>query len=667
MAEGVRLRRATRSLKALVSTDLDSQPRGYRPPLDGFRGLFVVLVLAYHFGATGLAGGWIGLNHFFVFSGFLIATLLIKQVQRSGWIDAWTFYMRRARRLLPPLVVLVGAVLIYLVVASPPDRRQTAGDAGASLTFWLNWRLIARDDQYFDLYQTPSPLRHVWTLAVEEQFYLLIPWLLIGVYLLLRRRWMRVALVAGLALGAAAWSTWLTGPGGATTSRIYYGTDVRMQAILVGVAFAVAMTPGPGGKRLRLSLPATAVVGWVGAVVSIAAFFVLDESSMDLFGNGGVLLFAILAGGMGVSAFDQRDLLLNRIFSWGPIVHLGQISYGLYLYHWPIEWWLPMDGAPTWLAGLAKFAVCWTCAVLSYRFLELPVLQHGMRGLLPVGRGISFIGPGIVAGMTALCLAMVQAMPSAREAVGDGRPLVAGVSYQRPAQDVRIAVVGDSVPTSLQEGFEQSRYPGATVLRHADYGGCNPIPLTLDVGGDAVPEDQGCDEWRQRWPREVRKDRADVLLAPAGLGFTLPIREGGRLVEPRSATAERLIRSALAAQLRQFEQSGATQLQVVNVPCRVLRPAVLGKRTREALGERSYEIDPTWVNSVIADWGARHRAQGVEIIDLNKALCGNGFRGDINGVRMYTDGVHFSEPGAALTWTWLMPTSVRVWEQRGGR
>ena len=140
--------------------------------LDGYRGLFVTLVLLYHFGATFLVGGWVGINHFFAFSGYLITRLLISERARTGRIDVWRFYRRRAERLLPALVVVCTAVLLAALFAGSAHRHRDAGDVLASLFFVQNWRLISRDDAYFEQVGNPSPLQHAWTLGAVSYTHL---------------------------------------------------------------------------------------------------------------------------------------------------------------------------------------------------------------------------------------------------------------------------------------------------------------------------------------------------------------------------------------------------------------------------------------------------------------------------------------------------------------
>jgi len=650
--------------RELVSTNVDRMGPRYRPALDGYRGLFVVLVMLFHFGVTALAGGWVGINHFFTFSGFLIGGILIRQAQRKGRIDAVGFYLRRARRIIPPIAVLVAGVLVHTLLVNQGDRPQTAGDAFATMTLWQNWRLVQRDDQYFDLLGEPSPLRHVWTLGVEEQFYVFVPFLITAV-LLLRRRFARTAAVLGLAVLSAVWTAWLSGDG-ATGSRLYYGTDVRAQALLVGVAAAMFFTPDRRGRAPRMARSTAEAIGWVGTIGSVCAFFVLDETGRWVFEMGGMLLFALLAACMGASSLDTRPLRINKIFSLPPLVHLGQISYGLYLYHWPITVWLPLDQLPQVLAILVKLALTWVCAVLSYRFVELPVMIGGFRALVP--RGVPrvarrWVAPGVLAALTACALLLSTAWSSAIDGDWNGRPLPGAATYHRPDTDLHVAVVGSSIAQSLRDGFHGDDYPGLDVSGHTRRGSCNSIPLTFRfMGGGEVPEDETCASWRERWPTEVEHAGADIVLSPVETALTQPLVVDGRTVAPGSRRHDALIRKTLDALLEQTRGTGARQLQLVNATCHD-DPA--GIREGEKVG--AVKIDPTDTNTVLRGWAKQADSPDLDVtvLDLNSVVCPDGrYRPVINGAELYSDRIHFSRQGSELVWTWLAPQVVTAWSFR---
>lgn len=640
-----------------------TRPRGnYRPAIDGYRGLFVVLVMLYHFGVTALEGGWIGINHFFVFSGYLIAQLLIRERYKYGDIRVPRFYLRRMRRVVPAMAVLVTAVLVSLTVDTDGTRRQTAGDAASTLTFWLNWRLVSRNDQYFDMWDQPSPLRHAWTLAVEEQFYLFVPWLVIGLFLLTGRRMVRFWIVLAVAGLAAWWAAHLATQPDVTSSRLYYGTDVRMQALLVGMAGAFFFTSRDDRPAIRLPRTVTEILGWVGTVISLVAFFVLTGESAQIFSNGGMLFFAVAAAFMGVSATDRRDLFINRVFSWTPLVYLGQISYGLYLYHWPIDLWLPTDGWPLWLSILVKLALTTVLASISFKYLELPVMRDGFRSLVPRAWGglRRWAGAGLVAALTAVAITMAGTLRDPATASYAGPPLDPSLTWSQPQQPLKVAMVGDSVPASVQDGFDPAKYPGLDLVKGARAEGCDFTPISIHVNGKTVHESPSCPAWREAWPQRVKETGADAVLATAGLRFLVPLEENGRELPQGSEGAKKVLRRNLDGMLAQTRRSGASQLLVINVPCRLLTPQQAGEGYRRLIGEAPRPIDTRWANEVIRAWGKQHAKDGVRVLDLDAQLCADGYRPAINGTKLYKDGAHFTEAGAALVWTWLAPSVARA-------
>lgn len=661
-----RTRNTRRGWRALVSTDIEQMGPRYRPAIDGYRGLFIILVMLFHFGVSSLAGGWVGINHFFTFSGYLIGGILIREWGRRGRVDAIAFYLRRARRIVPAMALLVLVVLVHTVLVDQGDRPQTAGDAFATLTFWQNWNLVARDDQYFDLLGEPSPLRHVWTLGVEEQFYLVVPFL-IALVMVVRGRLTRTLVVLALALASAGWTAYLTA-NGATGSRLYYGTDVRAQALLVGLAVALLLTPDRRGRGPRLRRTTAEAIGWIGTLLSLSAFFVLDETGRWVFENGGMVIFAVMAACMGASALDPRPLHINRIMSYPPLVHLGQISYGLYLFHWPIATWLPLGQLPLAVTVIIKLALTWVCAVLSYRFIELPVMIGGFRALVP--RGVPraaqrWVAPGLLAAMTAVAFLLSTSWSGAIDGDWNHRPLPTAQEYREPDSTLKVAVVGSSIAQSIRDGFEDENYPGLEVSGHTRRGSCNAIPLTFRFqGGGEVPEDETCADWRENWPREVRRAGADVVLSPIETALTQPLVVDGETLEPGSEAHSRTIRATLDALLEQTRKSGAQQLQLINATCHD-DPA--GIRNGEKVG--AVTIDPASTNAVVREWSkqvdARDDAVDTAVLDLNGAVCGEGgYQPVINGAELYSDRIHFSRQGAQLVWTWLAPQVLTAWSFR---
>ncbi|BDZ58209.1 acyltransferase family protein [Barrientosiimonas endolithica] len=617
--------------------------------LDGYRGLFVMLVVLYHFGATALVGGWIGINHFFLFSGFLITRLLIKEQQATGRIRVLGFYRRRGRRVLPALFVLVAAVLVHTAFwESERFRSIFGGDAFAALGFFLNWRLISRDDAYFDLFGNPSPLRHAWTLSVEEQFYVLIPFLVMGLCLLVKGRRGRFLLALSLAVASAVWTAVLGYDGPGDQARLYYGTDTRAQAILLGVAMAFLLSPDYRGRPAPLlSRPATEALAWTGLAISVGAIFVLTPTSSWVYNGGGMLLFAGGAALMGFSALDPRPLFINRLFGVAPLVFLGRISYGLYLYHWPIALWVSPP-LPQPFLGALQLSIAVAVAAVSFRYLELPILRHGVRGVVRRAWAVRVVPAAsfivLALGATTLWTTSdASAVPNLR----DDQP-----AYVQRGPELRVGLLGDSVGDSLVRGWRPEDYPGIR-LDPLTAIGCDLIDAPYVRDGQQETPPAACEEWRRTWPQKLRSNGDEALLVLAGAQFLTAHAVPGGVAEPGTPAAGDLIRRTLSDIERRARESGARSVQVANLPCRRIDEQRLDPRLRSFAAQGSDDRLVGWANGVIADW-AKGRP-GVQLVDLAGQLCGSGYRPELQGIALYHDTVHFSDAGAAMVWTWLAP------------
>jgi peptidoglycan/LPS O-acetylase OafA/YrhL len=355
------------------------------PGLDGLRAIAVVAVMLYHLSPGFVPGGYLGVDIFFVLSGFLITGLLLREKDRSGRIRLSTFWLRRARRLLPALVVLVlvcctaariigGDVLVDV-------GRQVLG-AG---TFSSNWLAIANGHSYFD--QTaPELFRNLWSLAVEEQFYLVWPFAVLAL-LVIRVRWVRVAIVLVLAVGSAVAMALLDVPGGDAT-RVYYGTDTHSFGLAIGAALAIitqrwSRLPLNWSRASRVLLP---ILGAL-AVAALALASFLMPADAPLVYQGGLVAVAILTA-VAIGGSIVPGSLLGRLLDLPPIRWVGERSYGLYLWHWPV-FVLVIGALPTWermgaagwaLGGIA-LVITVVAATLSYRFIEQPIRRGGFRVL----------------------------------------------------------------------------------------------------------------------------------------------------------------------------------------------------------------------------------------------------------------------------------------------
>ncbi len=365
-----------RTAKAAPKTSLT-----YMPGLDGLRAVAVLAVFLYHVGFTWAAGGFLGVETFFVLSGYLITSLLLKDYRTYGRLRLGNFWLRRARRLWPALwLLLLGTV--FLARAWAPDAwPRLREDLPAAFTYTTNLVYILREVPYFERFGRPPLLQHLWSLAVEEQFYLFWPltlWLLLR---LLRvqppRRGMgrlggAVALLVAL---STLWMAWLYDPLG-DTMRLYYGTDTRAAGFLLGGVLAVFWPPG---GRPRWDRWADAL-GWLGLAGLMVAYARLDEFQRLLY-QGGFLLTAA-ATGLTVLAAASPRTVLSRVLGHPLPRWIGTRSYAIYLWHWPLVavfrpgfecgWPLP-------LCALALWGGACALAEVSYRTVEHPIRQQGFR------------------------------------------------------------------------------------------------------------------------------------------------------------------------------------------------------------------------------------------------------------------------------------------------
>lgn len=357
---------------------------GYLPGLDGLRAVAVVGVLLYHAGWSLLPGGFLGVDVFFVISGFLITTLILEEYNRTGRVNFRRFYLGRARRLLPAVLVMLLIVGAVVAIWAHDAARQFGLDAVASIFYVNNWWYIFSDQSYFEFTGRPALLKHLWSLAVEEQFYLI--WPAVAFFVVRRSglaalRWLALGLAAASTIWMAVLSSMNGYPELADPSRAYFGTDAHAMGLLVGAALATAWRPG----RLPTSLPANSRrllmgIGISALVIVLASFVFVGEFTPWLY-RGGFLAIALVVAIL-IAMATHPALPLGSWLGNAPMRWIGQRSYGLYLWHWPVMM-LTRPGIDTSLDGPAnlvlQLGLTFALAEASYRFVEMPI-RRGILG-----------------------------------------------------------------------------------------------------------------------------------------------------------------------------------------------------------------------------------------------------------------------------------------------
>jgi peptidoglycan/LPS O-acetylase OafA/YrhL/lysophospholipase L1-like esterase len=351
----------------------------YMPGLDGLRALAVLAVIAYHEQLGWAPGGLLGVGVFFTLSGYLITDLLLGQWARSGGLNLGDFWLRRARRLLPALFVMLAVVTAWATVVSPSRLASLRGAVAGAATYSSNWFYIYTHNSYFARFAPPGPLDHLWSLAVEEQFYLVWPWLLLlGVYVVRGRRpnavrWLVLPTLA-LAAASAVAMLMLYHPGYDPT-RIYEGSDTRACGLLIGAALAMAW---PSRRTARTALWTRVVLDGAGfaglAVVGLMIWRVGQYSAFTY--QGGLVLLSVATAGV-VAAVACPGTLVGAALGWTPLRWIGVRSYGIYLWHYPvIILTSPANSTEDLPRAALQVAASIGIAALSWRFVEEPI-RHG--------------------------------------------------------------------------------------------------------------------------------------------------------------------------------------------------------------------------------------------------------------------------------------------------
>ncbi len=351
----------------------------YLPGLDGIRAIAVLAVIAYHLNFSWAKGGLLGVGVFFVLSGYLITDLLVREYKRHSGINLGQFWLKRARRLLPALLVMLFVVTGWVTLFDRAQLSAIRSDLIPGIFYYSNWWFIFQHVSYFAQFGPPSPLGHLWSLAIEEQFYLLWPFVVLAGMKWVHNRHTQIAIILCAAVASAVEMAVLYVPDHPT--RVYEGTDTRAFALLIGAALALALPRSQAYARITVG--ARRVLDGVGAVALVAIFVMFWRTGeySDFLYQGGMVLLSVLTAVL-IAVVVHPGARLGTWLGKDPLRWIGERSYGIYLWHYPvIVLTTPNNAPPNLLRAALQVAASIGLAALSWKFVEQPV-RHGALGRL---------------------------------------------------------------------------------------------------------------------------------------------------------------------------------------------------------------------------------------------------------------------------------------------
>ncbi|HEX5365562.1 MAG TPA: acyltransferase [Acidimicrobiales bacterium] len=617
----------------------------YNPALDGIRGMAVVVVLLFHAGYAGVRGGYLSVSTFFTLSGFLITSLLLGERSSRGGIDLLAFWSRRIRRLLPASAATLVAVAVGSRIWSELSHPGVGGDIVAAALQVANWRFLFDDQAYADLFSSPSPVLHFWSLAIEEQFYWVFPVLTVAVLAVTRGSIKAYGAVLAALVAVSAVATALLGLGERTA--IYYATYVRMGEILIGALLAVAVALGLTRVRAvtRLALP----LGGASLAAMVWCWANLEQET-PFVSRGGLLVYSLLSAALVLSVSVPG--LMRRVMAFEPLRLLGLVSYGVYLVHWPI--FLVLDPQRT---GLDRFpltvlrvGVTLAVATASYFLVEKPIRRGWSAPAVPM--------PAL-AGLAVVTVLLVGVTVPAEPGSGASADIEAlwadSAKFQDPKAvpaDALIGVaLGDSTMLETARGLGAwGAQSGEIVLPYTRV--TNALGCSVSRGGErrsrgAVgPVPAECAVWADTIAPEVARlrmiyGRVDFAIVQTGPWEVTDRKIPGddRFRSPGDPVYDRFLHDEFARATDLFLEQGVVVLWL-------LAPQIDIGRNEVPPPESPYpESDPARmdrVNEIIQD--VADERQGAVTIDLPGYLRRQDGGEMDDGLR--PDGVHFTLDGA---------------------
>jgi len=664
----------------------------YLPGLDGVRAFAVVAVMLYHGGLTVATGGFLGVDSFFVLSGFLITSLLVAEWRSTLTIRLGAFWARRARRLLPALFLVLLFVAFFASVIVPKGTYPALRlDALSTLLYVSNWHFILASSNYFNETAAASPLIHTWSLAVEEQFYLVWPLVVLGILHFTRNLRVLLGVCCAAAVGSAV-EMYLLFRNSVSVNRLYLGTDTRSQCLFIGAALAVALVLlsqragstgrlpagelwSPAHSRGRL---VCAACGLLGAAASVVMWIRVDTTTSYPY-EGGFFLMGLATAGVVLSIVGAPGSPIPWFLSLSPIRYVGRISYGLYIWHWPIFIWI--DEERTHLSGYGLFGarvlVTFAVAMASYHLVERPIRQgtfvRAWRAWLAVPVGVGLVLIALVAA-TAGSTVAAESLPSAASGPPSTSPPPAG-------PPVRVLLIGDSTATTLGLGLGEVPVEHKYDYVLADDGilGCGVLegPKVEIMGardqvnsvcaGTKPPSGAPIDEQPLpvEWRHDMAVSRPNVVMLLAGRWEVVNREYRGKWTNILNPTFAAYVKHQLEYVSNLVTSYGA-HMVFLTAPCT--------NEGEQPDGAPWPEQNPQRLaiyNKLLREVAAEH-PQTDSVVDLYAAACPGGhYSATKDGVtiRTVSDGVHFTPQGGVLLAPSIMPEVVasgRAQETKSG-
>ena len=625
----------------------------YRPALDGLRAVAVVGIIAYHVGFPAVRGGWLGVDLFFVLSGFLICSVLLRQRLSDPPVPLRSFWAARARRLLPALALMLASVVALGFTLTPPSMRPVLrNDLIATLAYVSNWRFIWGNEAYFDSIANPSPLRHTWSLAVEEQFYLLFPLLLLVLLTWTRRRWWPAVILVLGAAGSAVLMAVLY-DSGRHVDRVYYGTDTHAVGLLVGAATAVLLSPDAGALTAQTRARFDDVARRLSPLCLMLLLAAITEGAetWPFFYRGGLAAFAVVAVVVVVAAASEGPSQVQQLLAWEPLRRIGVISYGLYLWHWPVVVYIDAQrtGLDPWPLRAMQVVLTVSLATASYVLVEQRVRRGGFRSLVP-GRPV----PSVVTAAVVLPFLLLTsiAMPLSTVELNrhESNTAFRKTPYRATWTSAEAILVGNSVPSGLAEHFPRLRYPDLEVSDSTN-AGCDLIGTEKVVGATVVPISNACRSFEKHWTDPVAGSHPDVVVYFVTQALLDDLSLDGRTVRRGTLAHWTYVAHRLSHLRSAALRAGARRFAVATLACH--RISVIGPES-ERMNNDGFVRD---LNGRVIEWARRHHTA---VLDQYARLCAGGYHDAIDGITLYDDEMHFTARSAGIFWSWLAPAILKV-------